>query len=299
MLQLSRQFELVFLLLQKGGISAGEAAARFDVSVRTIYRDVDALSAAGIPIYCQKGRGGGIRFLPEFTMERTYFTQEERRSLLAAVQGLSLVADGESVLPKVAGLFREDARPWIAVDFAQWGRRNEEKFNLIKEAILSGRVLHFRYYNAANQVAERSAEPMQLWFKHQSWYLRAFCQDRQAGRLFKVSRMRCLRLGDEKSEYREMDEGMSPDLPGGGSSRQAMTLQFHPRAAYRVYDDFEDEEIVALPDGSLRVCTEMVMDQWVLGYLLSFGADVLVESPEWLREQVAQEGKNIFTNYQI
>ncbi len=301
-MSLARQFELLFLLLQRGGLSAAEAAERFEVSVRTIYRDVDTLSGAGIPVYTQKGRGGGIRCMPQFTMERTYFTPEEQRDLMAAVQSLQMIKGGNlvSVLPKLSGLFQTKERPWIAVDFSQWGEQNEGKFEQIKGAILQGKLLEFRYFNSRNEALTRTVEPLQLLFKQKDWYLWAYCLKREGLRLFKVSRMREMReTGETVRTPRSLEELQPENFSSQEVQMQEFVLQFESDAAYRVYDEFEEETIVSLPEGGFQVSCRMLSDNWLLYYLLSFGSSVTVLEPLCFREWLAREGEKIWRKHKI
>jgi predicted DNA-binding transcriptional regulator YafY len=114
-MQISRLFEIVYLLLEKGTVSARELAGRFEVSSRTIYRDVENLSAAGIPVYMSKGRNGGISLLPDFVLDKTVLTQREREEIITALQGLSPPVQAKSSIswaPSSEKLARIGSR-WI------------------------------------------------------------------------------------------------------------------------------------------------------------------------------------------
>lgn len=78
-MQESRLFRILYYLLDKGQATAPELAEKFEVSVRTIYRDIDAMSSAGIPIYVTTGRNGGIRFLDGHILDKTFFSSGENR----------------------------------------------------------------------------------------------------------------------------------------------------------------------------------------------------------------------------
>lgn len=117
-----RLFKIVYHLLDKGRATAPELAEKFEVSVRTIYRDLDAISAAGIPIYTVQGKGGGIFILPEFVLEKSLLTPQEKEQILMALQGLAAVEDSrtDELLTKLGGLFRVQGANWIEVDFSDW-----------------------------------------------------------------------------------------------------------------------------------------------------------------------------------
>ena len=94
-MQISRLFEIVYLLLERRSVTARELAERFEVSPRTIYRDVDALAQAGIPVYADRGQGGGIRLMEQFVLNKSLLSVKERRELLASVQGMQAVREEE------------------------------------------------------------------------------------------------------------------------------------------------------------------------------------------------------------
>ena len=115
-----RLFELLYVLLERGHVTAPELAQRFEVSVRTIYRDIDALSSAGIPIYAAPGRKGGIALLDGYVLDRALFTPEEQRQLLTALRALPELPGQDSALicAKLAALFRTEEPDWLQVDLS-------------------------------------------------------------------------------------------------------------------------------------------------------------------------------------
>ena len=144
-MQISRLFEIVYLLLERRSVTARELAERFEVSPRTIYRDVDALAQAGIPVYADRGQGGGIRLMEQFVLNKSLLSVKERRELLASVQGMQAVREEEvqPLLEKLSSLFGAEREDWIEVDFSPWTSSGElgKYFQLLKEAILNRQVV--------------------------------------------------------------------------------------------------------------------------------------------------------------
>ena len=139
-MQIQRMFEIVYILLQKRRVTAKELAEHFEVSTRTIYRDLDALSMAGIPLYTNKGHQGGIFLMEDYVLHRSMFSEEEQQKLMAALQSYHIAdpQDVDSLLTKLSSTFSAKLTNWIDVDFVDWGSDHSanRKFLLLKDAIL-------------------------------------------------------------------------------------------------------------------------------------------------------------------
>ncbi len=139
-MQINRLFEIVYILLEKEKVTARELAERFEVSARTIYRDIETLSGAGIPIYMSKGKGGGVSLLPGFTLNKAVITEGEKAEILSALKALDAVKPEEktTALRKMGSLLGESGYDWIEVDFGIWSDRKREEtlFNDIKRQSL-------------------------------------------------------------------------------------------------------------------------------------------------------------------
>ena len=283
-----RLFELLCLLLERGRMTAGELAEHFEVSVRTIYRDVDALSAAGVPVYAAPGRNGGVALLEGYTLHRAAFTEAEQRQLLTALRSLSVETGGETAetLSKLSALFKRSEPDWLRVELSRWGSAGQDdaRFGVVKDAILSRRELSFLYLSASGPTARRRVRPARLVFKGQSWYLQALCLDRGDYRTFKLTRMLELEIGGPFGQTLSpppMENGWTGDTPV-----VSVRLRFSPAFAYRVYDEFDEGCVTRRADGSLEVSVSFPEDSWLYGYLLSFGLGVDVLEPEGLRRRL-------------
>jgi len=297
--QESRLFKMVYYLLDRGHATAPELAERFEVSVRTVYRDVDALSEAGIPIYTETGRNGGIYLLEHSFLDRVVLSEEEKKEILTALQTSNVVQhiDHNATLEKLSGLFHLASDDWLEVDFSRWGgkRHDSEKFELLKYAVIHRQSVKITYASSSEEIRERVIHPQRLMYKARAWYLKAWCTQRQAFRVFKLVRI---------LEFELMQETFSPHgIPEEENTQQysvrqpvdiPMLLRFPGEMAYRVYDEFDREQVERQENGDLLVSVQMPEDQWLLGFLLSFGTQVDVISPENLREQLAEQGKLIF-----
>lgn len=148
-MQINRLFEIVYILLDKKTATAKEFAERFEVSSRTIYRDIETLSAAGIPVYMSKGKGGGISLLPDFVLNKVVLTDDEKTNILSSLKAVNSVnlSETDTALEKLSSLFGGENTDWIEVDFTSWVNTEDEKnvFNTIKSSILSKKVISFFY----------------------------------------------------------------------------------------------------------------------------------------------------------
>ena len=288
----TRQFQMVYLLLEKGRMTAGELAQRLEVSQRTVLRDVDALSAAGVPVYTTQGTGGGVSLLPGYVLDRAAFTDEEQRQLLLALQSLP-GQEGAQALTKLSALFRRGQEDWLQVNLSRWGagEADNEKFRLLKRAILERQALRF---DCASSTTPRRVLPARLVFKGQGWYLQAFDLDREDYRTFRLSRILSPEPAGEVFHRRlePPDVEFSGDIPP--LFRVEAKLRFAPHMAYRVYDEFGQDCVAPQPDGSLLVEAVFPEDQWLYGYLLSFGVGVEVLAPDALRRRLAALGWEIY-----
>ncbi len=297
-----RLFQLLYYLVERRSATARELAERFEVSERTIYRDVDALSAAGIPVYTQRGNGGGVRLMDQFVLDRALLSPEQQDEILFALQAILATRASEEAdtLSRLSALFRRESGDWLEVDFAGWGggEREREAFQRAREAILTRRRLDFTYYSSAGQRTRRRTEPARLVFKSGNWYLQAFCLTRQDWRVFRLGRMEELVLEEERSLPRAAPSGL--EAPDAARYREVrLRLRFAPEAAYRVRDCFHPRQVEAEDGGSLLVECAFPEDGWVLGFLLSFGDRVEVLSPARWREILAREGEKISDLYEI
>lgn len=297
-MQSGRLFEIVYLLLERGQLTARELAARFEVSERTIYRDIEALSMSGVPVYCAKGRGGGIRLMEGFVLERSLLSESQQEDILLALQSLGAAhyGDMQQILSRLGALFHKENLGWLQVDFSPWGSgpQAQQTFEQLKKAVAGRRVIEFDYCASSGQRTHRQAEGLQLRFKDKGWYLWAYCRRRQEPRLFRVSRIKNLRLLDETFERR--------DLPPEEQQQEygdmiCLRLRVGREMAYRLYDEFDEACIRENEDGSFEASVSMPESGWVYGYVLSFGPYAEVLAPPEVRDNLAgllQEMKNLY-----
>lgn len=297
-MQESRLFKIIYYLLERGKATAPELAERFEVSVRTIYRDIDALSAAGIPIFSTQGKGGGVSLLEGYVMDKTIISGEEQQQIITALRSISGVSgDMDGLLLKLGALFRHTNTNWIEVDFTRWGssKADQTKFNLIKEAVIHKRVLAFHYFGSYGDSRDRKVKPARLVNKSSAWYLQAYCMDKKDYRVFKLNRIQDVKQLDESFE--ELLQPPPIDSGAPDARYPSVKLRFKAAAAYRVYDEFEHSGIELQTNGDLIVSQNLPVDAWLYGYLLSFCGNVDVIEPEYLKRGLSETIEQMRRHY--
>jgi len=296
-MQINRLFEIVYILLHKRKTSATELATELGVSRRTICRDIDILSTAGVPIFTEKGKGGGISLLPNFVLNKSILSEQEQNEILSALHGLSTVKQDDQVLRKISAIFNKTATNWIEVDFSDWSGENDF-FNDLKMAITERRIATMDYYNSAGEKTFRTIEPMQLWFKSKSWYLKGFCLTKQDMRVYKLTRIKNLTITAEHFTLRDLPAEQDTWVENGEEQKYVtLKLRIESEMAYRVYDDFYESSVEKQPDGSFIVSLTIEDDSWVRSFLLSYGRFIEVIEPESVRNILKEEMQIILNKY--
>lgn len=298
-MQINRLFEIVYILLEKEKVTARELAERFEVSTRTVYRDIETLSCAGIPVYMSKGKGGGVFLLPGFTLNKAVITEGEKAEILSALKAVDAVKpDGETAaLRKLGSLFGESGYDWIEVNFGTWSDNHNEEalFYNIKKAIIEKRIIRFSYANTKGQTSDREVEPLKLCFKGEAWYLYAWCRKHEEERFFKLKRVRKLKLTEEVFQRTCRKTVLKKEPQNNWTDSVPLKLKIAKEAAFRVYEEFEAYE--ELEDGSFLVKISFPGKEWLFYYLLSFGQALEVLEPMEVREQLKVELEKMLEKY--
>lgn len=295
----NRLFQIIYLLLEKKTITAPELAKRLSVSVRTIYRDVEAISMAGIPVYSVSGNGGGISLMPEFKLDKAFLSDEEWRQIIFALQSLKVSDESvEKLLSKIRGLSGKKEQNWLEVDFSRWGHKKDDtdKFNLLKQAVIQKIVIQIVYYDAQGKRSCRKLKPVKLLFRNANWYLCGFCMLAEDYRCFKISRIAHIVLTEEQFEE---DFGQIPDLEAD-DKENVIPLRFRidDKEAHRAYDEFGSENIKKQEDNSVILSCSLPFDNWLFTYILSYGIHIEILEPVWLKEEIRRYIEKLFTYYE-
>lgn len=278
-------------------------AEHFGVSQRTIYRWIDALDLAGVPVITTKGKGGGIMLSEKYTLDKAVLTEEEKQEILASVQALQILSGGSnSAASKLKAITKANA-DWIHVDFAPWNPEQakvRELFTQLKSAILGRHQISMEYYSSHSGSMIRTIHPWKLIFKGQSWYLYGFCSKRKAPRYFKLSRMSSLKIlkdgiTEEEKNYPEENQ---KDCKSYGGDKATEFVQLKVRIdnseIYRILDEYKIESIEEFDENSKILAFIVPRIYWLKNWILSFGASMHVIEPEEIRRDIQREIKKMY-----
>ncbi|MBN1410709.1 MAG: YafY family transcriptional regulator [Spirochaetales bacterium] len=291
-MKIDRLLSIVLLLLNREKVTAPYLAGYFETSIRTIYRDIDTLCIAGIPIVSQQGTGGGYSLSPNFKMDRQVFTPDELLALITGLKGVESAFRDKTVssaMEKVTALVPEIAgtEKSVVIDFSSWDRdsTHQEIMSALYRAVLSHRRVRFEYANLQNETTERTVEPIQLMFKMSAWYLLGFCLLKNNYRFFRVSRIHKPVVLDET--FREHDPAsINMDTEWRSAPPVELHLRFPEEARGRLFGRFPEQGIKYNDDGTIEVRVVYPLDEWVYGLLLGFADIMEVLSPESVRNEL-------------
>ena len=281
----NRLFRILYYILEKEKVTANELADKFEVSVRTIYRDIDSISSVGVPIFTTQGKGGGIKIDNEYILNKSLFDANEKEQIIAALQGLEKTNKvyKNELITKLSALFKIKNSNWIEIDFTSWGSNNtyQDLFNTLKIAIINKNIISFSYNSSKAEKINRRVKPIRLLFKEQDWYLYAFCLLRNDFRYFKLSRIKDLEV--LAINYEDNFENIVLKREIKYENTVNIKLKFNKSVAFRVYDEFK--AIVEDKKGNLYVEMKIPNNYKLYNYIFSFGANVEILEPKEIRNQ--------------
>ena len=301
-MKIDRLIGILSVLLQEEKTTAPALAERFEVSKRTINRDIEDICKAGIPVRTTQGTGGGISIMDGYRMDRTLLTSKDMQMILAGLRSLDSVSGSSyygQLMEKIqAGSSKfVSGRDSILIDLSSWYRDSlEPKIGTIQDAIEDRHLVTFRYYAPAGE-SERAVEPYYLVFRWSSWYLWGWCRDRKDYRLFKLNRMDDVRKSEEAFDCREAP---MPDLsnekifPG----KIAVKALFAPDMKWRLVEDFGPDCFTESEDGKLLFTAKYTDMENLITWLLTYGDKAEILEPREAREKIAQIAQNMVRIYE-
>ena len=299
-MKMERLIGILSILLQKEKVTAPELAEQFEVSRRTIQRDIESLCRAGIPISTAQGAGGGISIMEGYRVDRTVLTAPEMQAILAGLRSLDSVSGTrryaqlmEKLSAGTGGLVPGGAHMFI--DLSSWYKTSlPPKIERIQGAIEQHRTIRFTYYSPKEE-SVRTVEPYFLVFHWSTWYVWGWCQSRQDFRLFKLNRMTELASG----EPFEPRPAPLPDLEPERifPARYQVTVLFEASCRWRLVEEYGVDRFTVEPDGKLRFTGGFPDADSVLRWVLTFGDKAELLEPKELRKLLGDLTETLAKRY--
>ena len=297
-MKMERLIGILSILLQRDKVTAPELAEQFEVSRRTIQRDIESLCQAGIPIATAQGTGGGISILEGYRVDRTVLTTPEMQAILAGLQSLDSVSGTRryaQLMEKLsAGSGGRDSH--ILIDLSSWYKTSlSPKIEAIHSAIRQHLTIRFTYFSP-KETALRTVEPYDLVFQWSSWYVWGWCRTRQDFRLFKLNRMTDLAPGEPFTPR----PAPPPDLSAERifPAKYQVTVLFDPACRWRLVEEYGPDSFTAQPDGRLRFTWGFPDADSIISWVLTFGEGAELTGPEELRQRLADLTATLARRYQ-
>ena len=300
-MKIDRLIGILSILLQKDMVTAPELAEQFEVSRRTINRDIEDLCKAGIPIQTTQGVGGGIRIMSGYSMDRTLLTSKDMQVILAGLRSLDSVSGSSyygQLMEKIKAGSSEfiSGRDSILIDLSSWYKESlAPKIETIQNAIETRHLIRFDYF-APSGDSRRTIEPYYIVFKWASWYVWGWCRKRKDFRMFKLNRMDKLKELDKGFEVREVPV---PDMSASSGFKGGIKVKalFTPDVKWRLIEEFGTVCYTEEADGKLLFTSEYSDMDNLMGWLLTFGDSVEVLEPTELREKLRDIAASIAKKY--
>ena len=289
-MKIDRQIGILSMLLQKDVLTAPVLAEQFEVSRRTINRDIEDLCKAGIPVVTKQGVNGGISIMEGYKLDKTLFTHEEMQDILAGLRSLDSV-NGTNHYGKLMEKLSAGSSDFmvgnqsVLIDLSSWYKDSlVPKIDLIRVAIDTCRAMEFEYYSPRGQSVRR-IEPYYLIFRWTSWYVWGWCTERTDFRLFKLNRMDKVNISEHKFSRKHMP---MPDLSHerifpGGIKVKAL---FESECKWRLIEEFGSGSFKEQEDGKLLFQADYTNRENLITWLMSFRDKVELLEPKEIREEI-------------
>lgn len=300
-MKIDRLIGILSILLQTDIVTAPYLAEHFEVSRRTINRDIEDLCKAGIPIVTRQGVNGGISIMEDYKIDKTLVNYAEMQDILAGLRSLDSV-NGTNRYGKLMEKLSAGSSDFmvgnqsVLIDLSSWYKDSlAPKIELIRIAIEKSRELEFIYYSPKDE-SLRCIEPYYLIFQWSSWYVWGWCRKREDFRLFKLNRMEKMRLTEQPFVKRKAP---MPDLSNerifpGGIKVKAL---FEPECKWRLIEEFGMDCFQEMEDGRLLFQADYTDVENLISWLLTFGDKAVLLEPLEVREEIVDIAKSIQEKY--
>lgn len=289
-MKIDRLIGILAILLQQDKVTSPVLAEKFEVSRRTIHRDIEDLCKAGIPIVTKQGIDGGISIMDGYKLDRTLLTTSEMQAVLKGLQSLDSISGGNKYQTLMDKLSINNSailsnNNHILLDLSHWNTKTlAPKIEQFQSAIENHNLVSIRYYSPSGD-SVRTLEPYLLLYRWHSWYVWAYCGLREEFRLFKLGRMDELKILKEKFDPRKVEEPIDAGMETFNQENLRITAAFEEKVKWRLMEEFDFEKMKKGEDGRLYLEFVWWDKEALFGYLLGFMENVEIISPKWLQEE--------------
>lgn len=288
-MQIERLLETILILIENKKMTAKKLSELFNVSTRTVYRDIDTLTLAGIPVYYIKGRNGGIYIDEDYSINDD---ENNKQYYNLALQLLNSIGYGSLVK-----IEKDVVDDWII--FEDKIKVNNIDYNnifkILKKAIIQSRRITFIYYNEIGQTSLRNVNPVKIIYTNNNkWFLLGYCNDNEELQRFIFEGITSLSMLPDK--FNNILDFDIEDYINKTRDLLDVHLRLSKRVAYKKYDEFKNYKIKNNKDGSYEVKLTLVNDNTLINYILSFGSNVTILSPKWLQNKIKQQCQGFLEN---
>ncbi len=300
-MKIARLLATTIMLLNRRKMTANELAEHFEVSIRTIYRDLETLNDADIPIVSYQGYEGGFCIPDNYKLSRQLLTFDDMVSILTTLSGINSSlknADIDRAIEKITALiptdkqdqFKQQSDSFI-IDISPWGKshHHESVMELVHKGISESRFLKFEYTTGHGKKSNRTTEPHTLIFKNFNWYLLSYCRLRQDFRVFRLSRMRHVLIQTGCFVRRQVVPEQYFQQENDARPLVDLVLRFSADVRIRVEELFNKEQLNYNEDKTINVRFSIPEDEWIVSFVLSFGDKVEIISPASWRQSLKKK----------
>ncbi|MDQ0171639.1 helix-turn-helix transcriptional regulator [Paenibacillus tundrae] len=307
-MKLERLISIIFKLLNHEVLSASTLAEEFQVSPRTIYRDIDVICAAGFPVVSHQGLKGGYGIIDGYKMDKSLLGSYDVNSLITVLSSLSTVFDDgrvQGTIERLQTIGSEHQSPSLSIDL-ETRRTEPDALPYLRTGITEYRIIQFDYINTKNERTSRRIEPIRLHFKYRNWYVYGFCLARQDYREFRLSRMMNVSLSSDTfqphtTRIEPIVESRIQSDTTLHSQTTEVVFKVNPEALSEAMDHFQQADKQFHNDGSMtmRIAVHQPLKaRWLCSFLLSLGSGAEVLEPVELRNILREELQNALKPYQ-
>lgn len=289
-MKIERLIGIITTLQQKEKVTAPYLAEKFEVSRRTINRDIEDLCRAGIPIVTTQGTNGGISLMEGFALDTTVFTKQELSAVFTGLKSLDSVSssrNADRLASKMGAGDALDQIDYMTINLASFYKSSlSSKIELMKEAINERKCISFRYYYNKGE-ADKFIEPYRIYFMWSDWYVFGYCRERQDFRLYKLRRLWDLQVSEEKYEVREIpDEKLQ--FGTHMTDDYFVTAIYDADVKYKLVEEYGPNSFFVMDDGRLYAKWGFGSPEGALSWFLGLGEKVTVVEPPEMIERLKE-----------